>query len=292
MSSNKLYDAAVIGAGPAGASAALYIMRANLSAAVFHSGAGSLARAQEIGNYYGLERPLSGLELYETGLEQLRALGAQLIADEVVGVRFDGEKYTVATSSFELDAKAVVLAMGSARKSKNIEGLAQFEGSGVSYCAVCDAFFFKNKRVAVLGAGEFALHEANELVNTAASVTILTDGEQPAFEADGFEVITNAVARLSGGERLERVEFTSGSTLDIDGLFVALGSADSASLARSIGAVSENGKIQTNADMSTTVPGLFAAGDCTGGLLQVSKAVCDGAYAGLACAAYIRKLKQ
>lgn len=188
------------------------------------------------------------------------------------------------------DADAVILATGSPRAVPKIEGVAAFEGRGVSYCAICDAFFYRGKDVAVLGQGEYALEEARVLLPVAQSVTLLTDGsETPADLPDGLCVETRKVSAIEGDELVSRVAFAEGESLRVSGVFIAYGTAGSGDFARKLGAQLDGTRIKANADGSTAVPGLFAAGDCTGGLLQVAKAVADGAEAAMSAVKFVRK---
>jgi thioredoxin reductase (NADPH) len=181
------------------------------------------------------------------------------------------------------------MATGTSRSTPKIEGLKEFEGHGVSYCAVCDAFFYRGKNVAVLGDGEYALHEALELLPTAKSVTLLTNQKQPStFIPNTIKVNTGSITALKGDEVLDSILFNNGSSLNVAGLFIAIGVAGSTDLAKKLGAVTQNGNIVIDENMATNIPGLFAAGDCTGGLLQISKAVYEGAKAGTEVIKYLR----
>jgi len=278
----------IIGKGPAGVSCALYTVRAGIETLIIGNGTGALGKAEKIENYYGFSAPISGAELSAAGIEQARRLGAQIISEEVVGIVYDGA-FTVKTHGGEYRADSVVIATGSPRKTPKIKGIEEFEGCGVSYCAVCDAFFYRGKNVCVLGSGEYAISEASELLPIVGKVTILTNGDELTGEApEGAEIVKIPVSELRGGDRLESVLLKDGSELATDGLFVAYGTAGSADLARKLGVFTEGNKISVNGDMETNIPGLFAAGDCTGGTLQVAKAVCDGAEAGMAAIKYLR----
>ena len=272
-------DVIILGSGPAGISAALYTVRAGLSTLVLGSGAGALEKTDKIENYYGFAGPVSGRELLENGIAQARRLGVQVLKEEVVGLSFDGE-FLVETKENSYRAPFAVMATGAARRAPKIPGLAEFEGKGVSYCAVCDGFFYRKKPVAVLGAGDYALHEAAELLPIAASVAILTDGKEPqaAFPPE-LRVVSDKITALEGDDVLRRVRFESGETMEAAGVFVAVGVAGSADLARKVGAEVKGVSVAVDEHRRTNVPGLYAAGDCTGGLLQISKAVCDGALA-------------
>lgn len=281
----------IIGNGPAGVSTALYTTRANIDTTIIGKDSGALAKSSEIENYYGFEQPISGAELISKGLSQASRLGAKIISDEVLGIAYTG-KFIVLTKDTEYPTDCVVIATGASRSTPNINGLKQFEGHGVSYCAICDAFFYKGKDVAVLGDGEYAVHEALELLPTSNSVILLTNGKDPsAAVPDTINVNTKPIDSFSGEDSIDKVTFKDGSTLNISGLFVAAGIAGSSDFARKLGAVTEKNKIIVNENMATNIPGLFAAGDCTGGLLQVAKAVYEGAKAGTEIVKYLRNLK-
>lgn len=287
----------IIGAGPAGISAALYAVRGNMDPLVINNGIGALEKAEKIENYYGLVHPMTGQELYETGLAQAKALGVRILDAQVLGVEgFD--TFLVKTTEGEFECQSLILATGSRRMAPKIPGLKEFEGKGVSYCAVCDAFFYRGKEVAVVGNGDFALHEAKELQNTAASVTIYTDGKEPEFTGEvPVAVNTMKIQSIEGEDKVSGIRLESDlkaqdnevAFAKADGIFVALGTAGSAEIARQIGAeLDEKGNIKVNENMETTVPGMYAAGDCTGGLLQVAKAVHEGCLAGIAAGKYVR----
>ena len=299
----------IIGAGPAGISAALYAARGNMNPLVINNGIGALEKAEKIENYYGLEQPLSGKELYERGISQAEALGVRILDAEVLGISgFD--TFTVKTTAGDFDTVSVILATGGKRSAPKIPGLKEFEGRGVSYCAVCDAFFYRGKEVAVVGNGEFALHEAEELRNVTQDVTIYTDGKEPEFSREHpIAVNTMKIQAIEGDERVSGIRLKSDVSMQeagtgadseapensfypADGVFVALGTAGSTEIARQMGAeITDKGNIKTDEEMATTIPGLFAAGDCTGGLLQVSKAVYEGSMAAISAGKYVRHKK-
>ncbi|MCI1955400.1 MAG: NAD(P)/FAD-dependent oxidoreductase [Oscillospiraceae bacterium] len=273
-------DVVILGRGPAGISTALYTARAGLDTLVIGRGGGSLLKTDKIENYYGFAEPVPGKTLLENGVAQARRVGAEIVEDEVVGIAFDS-RFAVSTASGLFRAPFVVLATGSSRRAPKIPGLAEFEGRGVSYCAVCDGFFYRRKNVAVLGAGDYALHEAAELLPLAAKVTVLTDGEEPRAKfPPELAVEKKKIGALFGGEKLAGVRLADGSELETAGLFVALGVAGSTDLARKLGVQTKGPAVVVDEDRRTNVPGFYAAGDCTGGLMQISKAVADGAIAG------------
>ena len=281
----------ISGSGPAGVSAALYTARAGSDTTVLTRGPGALARAEGIENYYGVPGPVSGAELERRGIEGAKAVGVQFVEAEAVGLTFTN-KLTVETLSGDYPADAVILATGASRAAPPIPGLKALEGHGVGYCATCDAFFYRGKDVAVLGSGEYALHEASALLPLAKSVTLLTGGAPLTAEfPPEIALCTEKVEAILGEEagKVTGVRLAGGRELPLDGVFVALGVAGSTALARKMGAEVDGNRIVVDEHMMTTVPGLFAAGDCTGGLLQVAKAVYEGAMAGNEAAKALRK---
>ena len=283
-----IYDVIIVGSGPAGVSASLYAARAGLKTLIVSAGEGALAKAERIENYYGTGKPVSGKELHAAGEKQARELGVEIIRDQVVSVEYTGN-FLVSASASSFESVTLILATGTSRKTPAIKGISEYEGKGVSYCAVCDGFFYRKKSVAVIGEGEYALKEATELSHVTDDVKILTDGSEPKADFGAFTVITDKIAQIRGDGKVEAVVFDSGASTEVSGVFVALGIAGSSDIARKIGAVIRDGKIYVNEKLETSVPGLFAAGDCVGGTLQVYKAVSDGATAAKSAVSFIRK---
>ena len=278
----------IIGGGPAGVSAALYTARAGIDTTIIENGALALEKAEKIENYYGFENGISGKDLYESGILQAKNVGAKIVTAEVVGLSFE-ESFKVTTTSGEYFADSVIIASGASRNKPKIENLEKFEGSGISYCAICDGFFFRRKDVAVLGNGEYALHEASVLLPFASSVTILTDTtEITAAIPDGIKINTSKIKAVAGESVLSKVIFEDDSTLDISGLFIALGTAGGADIAKKIGAVTNGNSVMVNENMETNIPGIFAAGDCAGGVLQIAKAVHQGMQAGMSVIKFLK----
>ena len=275
----------IIGQGPAGISAALYAVRGGADVTVIANGAGALARAGLIQNYYGFEDGISGRELIEAGVRQAEKLGVRMVRGELFGIEYAEEGFAVKTSAGTLDAGAAVIACGTQRNTPPIAGIDAFDGRGVSYCAVCDAFFFRGKKVGVVGSGAYAASEYEVLKGVIQDVTALTDGEAPQFS---LPCDTRKIARLEGGDALERVVFEDGSAEAFDGLFIACGTAGAFELSRKLGLETANGKIVTDERRATNVPGIFAAGDCTAGMQQIAKAVCDGMIAGTEALKYLK----
>ena len=279
----------IIGSGPAGVSAALYAVRAGVDTTIITKGPGALDRAEKIENYYGFAEPVSGAELERRSIENARRLGVNIVTAEAVGLTYT-DKLTVETVDKNYPADAVILATGASRAVPRIPGLAGLEGHGVSYCAACDAFFYRGKDVAVLGSGEYALHEVQALLPVVRSVTLLTNGAPLTAQfPPEVKVHPQKVDAILGETVVTGVQLSGGETLAVSGVFAALGVAGSTALARKIGAAVDGNRIVVDEKMQTAVPGLYAAGDCTGGLLQVAKAVYEGAQAGTEAAKALRK---
>lgn len=276
-----MYDVIIIGSGPAGISASIYLKRAQKNICIITDGNSALKKANKIENYYGVET-ISGEELYNIGIKQAKKLEIPIEKDEVTNISFE-ENFIVRTVNNEYQAKYVIIATGTNRVAPKVKGLKEFEGKGISYCAICDGFFYKDKNVAVVGSGNYAIHEAETLKLIANSVTILTNGQKMIENraTSDFEVDETPIREFRGDNVIKEVEFENNSTREIDGIFIAIGTASSVDLARKIGAVIKGNNIVTNENMQTTVRGLYACGDCTGGLLQVNKAVYEGAIAAL-----------
>ncbi len=283
-----MYDVIIVGAGPAGISASLYTIRRNLKTLIIYKEKSALEKSTKIENYYGFENGINGEELYKIGIRQAQNIGAEVIKDEVTNIKIDylnEKEYTfkVETLNNEFKAKSVILATGNKKNKPNIKNMDKYEGKGISYCAICDGFFYRNKNVAVIGNGDYAIAEAKDLQNIAKSITILTNGRQaPEYRAENININTKEIDQIEGENKVEEIDFVDNTKMKIDGIFIAQGVAGSTEFAKKIGAKINNDKIVVDENMETSIKGLFACGDCTGGLYQVSKAVYDGTKAGLA----------
>ena len=282
-----MIDLIIIGAGPAGISASLYVKRSNYNVLVLYNGESSLEKAEKIDNYYGFENGISGTDLYNTGIKQAENMGVKVKKEEVLHIEQSSNGFEVTTTENKYESKALIIATGNKKIRPNIKGIQEFEGKGVSYCAICDGFFYKNKNVVVIGNGKFAINEANILKNIAQNVTILTNGLQ-VTETNNFNTNTNKIKEIKGGLRVQEIVFEDNSTLEVDGVFVALGEAGGADFAKKIGVLTNNDSIVVDDKMKTNVKGLFACGNANGGLLQVSKAVYEGAVAALSAINYLK----
>lgn len=202
-----MYDVIIIGAGPAGISASLYTIRGNLKTLIIYKEKSTLERTPKIENYYGFKNGIKGEELYKIGIEQAKNLGAEVLEEEVTNIQIDFVKtnknqnqpiFKVQTLNNEFETKAVILATGNKKNKPNIEKIDQYEGRGVSYCAVCDGFFYKNKDVAVIGNGNYAISETMDLQNIVKSIKILTNGQKiPEYRAQNVDIIDKEIKEIN-----------------------------------------------------------------------------------------------
>ena len=284
-----MYDVIIIGAGPAGISASLYTRRANLKTLVLYSDKSSLEKTDKIENYYGFEDGIDGKELYFSGIKQTEKIETDVKKEEVVNIVNEDKKFSITTSKNKYMSKVVILATGNKKNKPQIDGIDRLEGKGRSYCAICDGFFYKNKSVAVLGNSKYALSEVNDLINVVKDITVLTNGkDKPEIRDDRIKLETKKIKEIEGKEKVEKIKFEDGSKMNIDGIFIAEGVAGSAEFAKKMGAFIKQNKIIVNENMETNIKGLYACGDCTGGILQISKAVYEGTVAGLQAIKYLK----
>ena len=289
-----MHDAVIIGKGPAGISAALYTIRANLDTLVLGHGDGALAKAEWIENYYGLPQPVSGAELIQQGIAQIDRLGGTLRDEEVVDISWNGH-FTIKTMTGSHEATTVLIATGAPVIRVPVKNLTTFEGRGVSYCTTCDGFFHRNKPVGVIGYNDYGVHEAAELLAFTDRVHFFTNGRELEINESSkallerIMVVHSPIDTLYGEEVLQGIQLVDGRKIPLTGFFVAYGTASGATFALKLGIEMQGQSIKTNDHMMTNVPGLFAAGDVTGGFKQVSVAVGQGAIAGRHMISFARK---
>ncbi|HHW30761.1 MAG TPA: NAD(P)/FAD-dependent oxidoreductase [Clostridiaceae bacterium] len=290
-----MYDIIIIGRGPAGLSAALYTVRANLKTLVIGKGNSALKKADKIENYFGFSEPVSGEMLLREGEKQVLRLGTEIIEDEVVSIEQD-QNFHIHTPNGKYEAKAVLLATGQTQKKVKIGNLDDFVGKGVSYCTTCDGFFYRGRKVGILGFKDYAIHEAMEMEVFTKDIIIYTNGASLDISDSFREKVTrfkfnfNKIAKLEGNDFLRKIVFEDGTSEEIDGLFVAYDSASSIDFARKLGIMTEGNSISVDRNQQTNIPGIFAAGDCTGGLKQIATAVGEGALAARRIIEYVRSL--
>ncbi len=281
-----MFDVIIIGGGPAGLSAGIYSIRAGAETLIIAKDDGALAKARRVDNYFGTDGTVSGPELLQNAKKQYVSLGGKFINAEVVAAEaFDGFK--VMTSEGDFESKALILAVGKSVTKPVIKGEEDFIGRGVSRCAVCDGFFFRNKRVGVIGSGEYAKSEARQLEPFTSDITLFTNGTE-IFDDGEFSVNVKKLSEIRGDVKVTAVVTEDGEEIPLDGLFIASRAPGAFEFALKLGIGIKDGYISVDKDMSTAIKGLFAAGDCIGGLNQISTAVGEGAVAGQRAAEFIK----
>lgn len=314
MDEKNLYDAVVVGGGPAGLTAALYLARARMRVLVIEKErfGGQIAITSEVVNYPGVAE-ISGAALTETMRAQAASFGAEFMAAEVTGLDMDGDVKTVRTSKGDLSAFAVLLATGARPRRAGIEGEERFAGRGVGYCATCDGEFFEGKEVFVIGGGFSAAEEGVFLTKYAKHVTILVRGDDftcapgaaaAARNHEKIAVLTNTEAvAIEGDELMRELRYRNRATGeegvyrapegDTFGLFVFAGYEPATELAHGLVELTERGYIVTDEGQRTRTAGLFAAGDvCVKELRQVVTATADGAKAAASIEHYAVQMQQ
>lgn len=288
----QLYDVIIIGKGPAGISASLYTSRANIKTLVIGKES-ILSKSNMIDNYYGFKDGISGSELLKQGEEQTLRFGTDIVEDEVIALEYDfNGTYTVKTKEHLFNASTVLMATGSEKKKISIKNIDKFTGKGVHYCTTCDGYFYRDKKVAILGFNEYALNEAEEMKHFTKDVSILTNGNAETVDFNGLNINRKKIVSFEGDNYLNKVVYDDNSEEYFDGIFVAYGTASSVDFARKLGIVIKDGLIVVDKEQKTNLNGLFAAGDCTSEIKQIGVAVGQGTVAGLKIIEYIRKLRR
>ncbi|MDR3195836.1 MAG: thioredoxin-disulfide reductase [Endomicrobium sp.] len=301
-----LYDAVIVGGGPAGLSAAIYSSRARLKTLLIEKNGcgGQMTVTDLLENYPGFNGGINGFDLAVKLETQARDFGAEIVYDEVTGIK-SGEVKEIVTVNSIYKAKAVIIAAGTRVKEMNIPGEAKFMGKGVSFCATCDAPFYRKKEALVVGGGDSAIQEAIYLAKFAKKVTILHRRnelratkilQERMSSYPNISVMHDTVPKeIIGDDRIEKVIVTNLKTnqdkqLKIDGIFVFIGLIPN-TLFVTDAAIDENGHIVTDEDMRTSVDGIFACGDIRKKRLrQVVTAASDGAQAAVSVGHYIDNL--
>lgn len=302
-----MYDIIIVGAGPAGMTAAIYARRAARTVLVLEalSYGGQIINTPDIENY-PVEAHISGFDFSTKVYEQAKGLGAEFKFEKVVGLRDEGAVKTVVTQKNEYQAKAVILATGSENRKLGLEDEQKLTGRGVSYCATCDGNFYRKKVVAVVGGGNTALEDALYLSDLAQKVYLIHRrdsfrGEETnaarLSERENVEILYNSnVTRLLSEKRLTGIEVTNkldGSvrTLEVNGLFIAVGRVPENQNFASVVDLDEAGYVAAGEDCHTRTPGVFVAGDNRAKMLrQLVTATADGAMAATEAVKYINAM--
>jgi len=310
VTEERIYDVIIVGAGPAGMTAAVYTSRANLSTLMIERGVpgGQMANTEEIENYPGFETIL-GPDLSTKMFEHAKKFGAEYAYGDIKEI-VDGEEHkTVVAGSKQYKGRAIIIATGAEYRKLGVPGEKELGGRGVSYCAVCDGAFFKGRELVVIGGGDSAVEEGVYLTRFASKVTIIHRRDelraqailqQRAFDNEKIDFIwSHTVKEMNekdgkvGSVTLVSTKTGEERVFNTDGVFVYVGMIPLSKPFASLGITNENGYIVTNEDMETKVPGIFAAGDIREKLLrQIVTATGDGSIAAQSAQHYIEELKE
>ncbi|TXL65168.1 thioredoxin-disulfide reductase [Cerasibacillus terrae] len=310
MSEEKLYDVVIAGAGPAGMTAAVYASRANLDTLMIEKGipGGQVANTEDVENYPGFDHIL-GPDLSNKMFEHAKKFGAEYAYGNISGVEDHGDYKVVIAGDKQYKTRTLIIATGAEHKKIGIPGEEELAGRGVSYCAVCDGAFFKDKELVVIGGGDSAVEEGIYLTKFAKKVTIIHRRDElraqkiiqdRAFDNDKIEFIWDTEAEAINGPdgkvsslSLVNRKTNEKSTFETNGVFIYIGTIPLSEPFKSLGITNEEGYIPTNADMETEIPGVYAAGDIREKKLrQIVTATGDGSIAAETAQAYIEELKE
>lgn len=297
---NKIYDSIIIGAGPAGLSAAIYLKRANIDVLVIEKGVfgGKVNYTAVIDNYLGAEKafgPDLAFKFYNHAIEN----DVEIVSDDIINVTKKDQLFVIQSNDEEYLAKTIIVASGTTDKKLDLANANKFEHHGISYCAVCDGPLYKNKDVAVLGGGNSALEEALYLTNVTSKVYLIHRRNEFRGDKKVIEQIENnpkiilklslTIEELIGDKSLEQIKLNNGEVINVSALFPYIGQIPNTQFLDFTNLCNENGYIIVNNNMDTNVSGLFAAGDVTNQKLkQVVTATSDGAIAATSVIEYLR----
>ncbi|MCU5745847.1 thioredoxin-disulfide reductase [Staphylococcus sp. SQ8-PEA] len=304
------FDVAIVGAGPAGMTAAVYASRADLSTVMIERGmpGGQMANTEEVENFPGFDF-VTGPDLSTKMFEHAKKFGAQYQYGDIKSIEDKGDYKVIDLGNKEITAYAVIISTGAEYKKIGVPGEQELGGRGVSYCAVCDGAFFKGKKLYVIGGGDSAVEEGTFLTKFADSVTIVHRRDElraqkilqdRAFKNEKVDFIWSHTLKTInekdgkvGSLTLESTKDGTEQTVDADGVFIYIGMKPLTAPFESLGITNDVGYILTNDDMSTSVPGIYAAGDVREkGLRQIVTATGDGSIAAQSANAYIEQIKE
>ena len=308
--SEEVFDVIIIGGGPAGLTAAIYTSRMGMRTLLLERGmlGGRTADAPMIENFPGFPEGISGVELVERMIKQAEKFGVEMkFPEEVIDLDLKGRIKTVATRTDMYRSLGVIIATGTQRKKLLVPGETEFLGRGVSYCVVCDGPLFKGKVTAVIGSGDEAFEDALYLSNLSSKVFLVTEKEEieaakslidECKEKENIEILKAKVKSILGEEFVKSIVISDldgkeDTEIQVDGVFISVGGIPMTNLVKKTGiAVDKRGCIKVDRRQATNLEGVFAAGDCTCGGMQVVTAVGEGAMAALQAYRYVKKIKR
>lgn len=308
MSETNVVDVAIIGAGPAGMTAAVYASRAELSTVMLERGmpGGQMASTEDVENFPGFSL-ITGPELSQKMFEHSTKFGAEYKYGDITSVELDGDIKVLKTTNGEIHAKSVIIATGAEHKKMGIPGEEQLAGRGVSYCAVCDGAFFKNRHLVVIGGGDSAVEEGIFLTKYADKVTIIHRRDElraqkilqdRAFNNEKIEFVWNTeIQAINGDSVVESVTLLDKEKNEVydfhaDGVFIYIGTKPLTTPFEGLDILNDEGYVIANEEMETKVPGLYAAGDVrVKQLRQIVTATGDGSIAAQNASDYVGALE-
>ena len=307
---SKAYEVIIIGGGPAGLTAGLYTSRSRLRTLLIESSifGGQITTTELIENYPGFPQGITGAELGQLMEEQARRFGLEMVNQEVLEVKLEGEKKVVRTHEADYEAEVLIVSSGTEYRRLGIPGEEEFVGKGVSFCATCDGAFFQDSRIVVVGGGDSALTEALFLTKFAKEVTIIHRRDalratkiyqERTFANPKIKFLWNSVMQEIKGDKMvqsilvRNVKTGEVKGFETEGVFLFVGIVPRTQFLKGLVQMDDGGYVLTNEDCETSVKGIFAAGDCRKKLLrQITTAVGDGATAAFAAEKYLEEKKK
>jgi thioredoxin reductase (NADPH) len=300
---DELYDVLIIGAGPAGLQAAINAVRKKATVAVLGRQERSSLYKAHIENYLCVDGVREGAELLQVGMEQVKRFGAEYVQEDVLQVEQDGDNFAVRVESGRtITSRSLIFATGTSRKKLKVKGEKELSGKGVSYCVDCDANFYRNAKVVVVGNESAAVDGALTLLGYCSEVHLVTkelevsDGLRSKL-AESAVILHEStwISAILGDNSVEGVELENSTTLDVEGIFIELGAKGALELATAIGVQLDQETfthIDCDKKQHTNITGVYAAGDIAGQPYQMAKAVGEGCVAGWEAANYAKKQKR
>jgi thioredoxin reductase (NADPH) len=301
--SDSIIDVVIIGAGPAGIQAAIHAARKKTRVLVLGRIENSALYGAHIENYACIKGVTDGKDLLEAGLSQIKHFGADILAEDVLKIEQQEQLFALELESGKtITCRTVIFSMGVSKKKLSVPGEKELSGQGVSYCVDCDANFYRGATVMVAGNRSAAVDGALTLLGYADKVYLVarqlnvTDELMERLQQSKVEIIESTwIREIHGDQAVSSVSLENGSSIDVDGIFIELGSKGALELATQVGVAldSEHFKyINTNRKQETNIPGIYAAGDIVGPPYQMAKAVGEGCVAGMHAATYARRQKK
>ncbi|HAA84127.1 MAG: Thioredoxin-disulfide reductase [Thermodesulfobacterium sp. 37_54] len=299
MKINYDYEIAIIGIGPAGIQAGLHAGRRKHKVVLLGKLEESALWSAHIENYFGFSEKVDGKVLLEEGLKAVKKFGGELILEDVISIEPLELGFKLITEKErEITSLSLILAMGVKRKKRVFQQEEKFVGKGVSYCADCDAWFYKGKKVMVIGDGSAAIHGAKTLKKFADKVYFyglkpISEESLSELRVANIEVLEKKPVEIMGDNEVKGVMFDDGTQLELDGIFIEIGAKGPIELLAPIGIELDPetfSYVKVDRKMQTNVQGVFACGDLTGSPLQLAKAVGEGCVAGLSASDYVKQV--